>query len=167
MRAVFTPRGVRAARRPAAPEATAGRNDVKSKGTIFLVDDDEALRRATQRLLQACGFQVRSFASAEAFLRAFDPEAPGCLLLDLRMGGLSGLELQQLLLDRGSATPIVFFTGHADDAAREHALEKGAVAFLKKPVREESLIEALQLALAKDAGERDDGRDAASLHAAN
>ncbi|MBK7875077.1 MAG: response regulator [Planctomycetes bacterium] len=139
---------------------------MKSRGTIFLVDDDDALRRATQRLLQACGFQVRAFASAEAFLRAFDHAEPGCILLDLRMQGLSGLELQQLLLDRGTSPPIVFFTGHADEAAREHALEKGAVAFLKKPVREESLIEALERALAKDALDRHADPGSTSLQAA-
>lgn len=139
---------------------------VKPKGTIFLVDDDEALRRATHRLLQACGFEVRTFASAEDFLRVFDRDEPGCILLDLRMQGLSGLELQQLLLDRGTSPPIVFFTGHADDAAREHALDKGAVAFLKKPVREENLIEALERALAKDAKERGGDRGSASMHAA-
>lgn len=125
-----------------------------SRGTIFLVDDDEALRRATQRLLQACGFQVSSFPSAEAFLRAYEIRPAGCLLLDLRMNGLSGLELQQLLLQRGDAPPIVFFTGHADDAARCHAMEKGAIAFLEKPVGEERLIEALERALAQDS-ERD------------
>lgn len=142
------------------PSAALPRTPVTSKGTIFLVDDDEALRRATQRLLQACGFQVRSYPSAEAFLRAFDERQPGCLLLDLRMNGLSGLELQQMLLERGDAPPIVFFTGHADEAARSHAMEKGAVEFLEKPVREERLIEALERALAIDADGREPGRTA-------
>lgn len=137
------------------------------KGTIFLVDDDDALRRATQRLLQACGFQVRSYPSAEAFLRAFHERQPGCLLLDLRMNGLSGLELQQLLLERGDAPPIVFFTGHADEAARSHALEKGAVAFLEKPVREENLIEALERALAKDGLDRAGDSDERSTRASS
>lgn len=124
---------------------------VNALGTIFLVDDDEALRRATQRLLIDCGFRVRAFASAEEFLRVFEAGTPGCLLLDLRMNGLSGLELQQLLLERGCAPPIVFITGHADANTRAQALAQGAIAFLEKPAREETLIEALQRALRSSA----------------
>lgn len=127
--------------------------NVNAQGTIYLVDDDEALRRATQRLLVDCGFRVLAFVSADEFLRVFEAGSPGCLLLDLRMNGLSGLELQQLLLERGSPPPIVFITGHADASTRAQALAKGAIAFLEKPAREDTLIDALQRALRSGASE--------------
>jgi FixJ family two-component response regulator len=116
-------------------------------GTVFLVDDDDALRRATTRLLKACGYDVREFASAEEYLAAFDADAPGCLLLDLRMPGQSGLELQQALAERGSALPIVFLTGHADVPTSVYAMKQGAVDLLQKPVQEPELLAALDRAL--------------------
>ncbi|MBL8859766.1 MAG: response regulator transcription factor [Planctomycetes bacterium] len=120
-------------------------------GTVHLVDDDEALCAATTRLLTACGFQVKAYLSAESFLDTFDPSKPGCLLLDLRMPGRSGLELQQMLADRGVLIPIVFLTGHADVPTSVYAMKLGAVDFLQKPAREEELIAALERALAQDA----------------
>lgn len=125
-----------------------------SHGTIFLVDDDEALRRATTRMLIASGFEVRGFASAEEYLAGLDAAAAGCLLLDLRLPGRSGLELQRLLLERGCRLPIVFLTGHADVPASVYAMKQGAVDFLEKPARGEELIAALQRALALDAEQR-------------
>jgi FixJ family two-component response regulator len=119
-------------------------------GSVFLVEDDGALRSATVRLLEACGFSVRSFASAEEFLAAFDPALPGCLLLDLRLPGQSGLELQRTLETRGDVPPIVFLTGHADVPTSVFAMKRGAVDFLEKPVREEDLVAALERALEKD-----------------
>ena len=116
-------------------------------GSVFLVEDDGALRSATVRLLEACGFSVRSFASAEEFLAAFDPALPGCLLLDLRLPGQSGLELQRTLETRGDVPPIVFLTGHADVPTSVFAMKRGAVDFLEKPVREEDLVAALERAL--------------------
>lgn len=123
------------------------------QGTVFLVDDDEAQRTAMKRLLGACGFRVLVFEDAEAFLDAFDPALPGCLLLDLRMPGRSGLELQIELERLGSLLPIVFLTGHADVATSVFAMKQGAVDFLQKPVEEQTLIAALESALARD-GER-------------
>jgi FixJ family two-component response regulator len=125
-----------------------------SHGTVFLVDDDEALRRATTRMLTASGFEVRGFASAEEYLAGLDAAAAGCLLLDLRLPGRSGLELQRLLLERGCRLPIVFLTGHADVPASVYAMKQGAVDFLEKPARGEELIAALQRALALDAEQR-------------
>jgi len=125
-----------------------------SHGTVFLVDDDEALRRATTRMLIASGFEVRGFASAEEYLAGLDAAAAGCLLLDLRLPGRSGLELQRLLLERGCRLPIVFLTGHADVPASVYAMKQGAVDFLEKPARGEELIAALQRALALDAEQR-------------
>jgi two-component system response regulator FixJ len=114
---------------------------------IFLVDDDEALRRATTRLLGACGFAVRAFGSAEEFLASYDPGEPGCLLVDVWMPGRSGLELQRTLHEQRDTRPVVVMTGHADEPMRAQALRHGAIAFLEKPVREEELVAALDRAL--------------------
>ena len=94
---------------------------------VFLVDDDDDLRRATARLLQANGFELRAFASAEAFLAAYDPSLCGCLLLDLHMPGQSGLELQRTLAERGVSLPIVFLSGQADVSASVKAMKSGSV----------------------------------------
>lgn len=145
-------------RQPAAPDPSqtvaAGVGATKTsaasaRGTVFLVDDDEALRRALNRLLSSCGFRVRAFGSAEEFLAAYDPDEPGCLLLDLRMPSRSGLDLQGELERSGSDLPIVFLTGHADARTRQLALEQGAVAFLEKPAREPELLAALDRALSR------------------
>ena len=117
---------------------------------VFLVDDDADLRTATTRLLSACGFSVRAFNSAESFLAAFDPAQPGCLLLDLRMPGKSGLELQQALRQRAAQLPIVFLTAHADVPTSVYAMKEGAVDVLEKPVAEGTLVAALKRALQRD-----------------
>lgn len=123
---------------------------MNSAGRVFLVDDDEALRRATTRLLDAHGLEVHGFANAEQFLERYLPEQAGCLLLDLRLPGQSGLELQRELAARGAELPIVFLTGHADVSTSVHAMKGGAIDFLEKPVREEDLIAALTRALERD-----------------
>jgi two-component system response regulator FixJ len=123
---------------------------MSSNGTVFLVDDDEALRTATRRLLGACGFAVKAFSSAEAFLEQIDLHAAGCLLLDMRMPGQSGLELQSTLAKRKVFLPIVFLTGHADVPTSVYAMKQGAVDFLEKPVREADLVAAIERALALD-----------------
>ncbi len=84
------------------------------KGTVFIVDDDDAVRRAMQLLLRSVGRNSETFSSADEFLEAFDPDRPGCLVLDIRMPGLGGLELQDRLLELGSSLPIIFITGHGD-----------------------------------------------------
>lgn len=119
------------------------------RGTVFLVDDDEALRRALNRLLSSCGFRVLSFGSAEEFLERYQPDQRGCLLLDMRMPGRSGLDLQSELERAGADLPIVFLTGNADARTRQLALQQGAVAFLEKPAREPDLLAALDLALSR------------------
>ncbi|MFO1008818.1 MAG: response regulator [Planctomycetota bacterium] len=132
---------------------------MNARSTVFLVDDDDGLRRATARLLTSYGFEVCAFASAEEFLAAFDARAPGCLLLDLRMPGTSGLQLQEALAQRGAAPPIVFLTGHADVPASVMAMKRGAIDFLEKPVKEDELVAALERALELDAkrrGEREE-----------
>lgn len=132
-------------------------------GTVFIVDDDAALCTATTRLLDSHGFKVRSFSSAESFLARFDPRESGCLLLDLRMPGRSGLELQQALSDQKVEIPIVFLTGHADVTTSVFAMKKGAVDFLQKPVGEEELIAALERALTRDAEHRKHSAEMAGL----
>lgn len=133
------------------------------RGTVFLVEDDAALRSATVRLLQACGFSVRPFATAEEFLVGFDAALPGCLLLDVRLPGRSGLELQRTLESRAEVPPIVFLTGHADVPTSVFAMKRGAVDFLEKPVREEELIAALERALEKDEHARRERRERAGI----
>ena len=124
-------------------------------GTSFLVDDDDALRRATERLLASHGYAVRAFASADAFLQQLDASQAGCLLLDVRMPGQSGFDLQQVLLTRGVNLPIVFLTGHAEVSTSVQAMKQGAVDLLQKPVREAELLQALERALERDAKTRE------------
>lgn len=133
------------------------------RGNVFLVDDDDALRRATSRLLDACGFHVHAFGSAEEFLQSFDAKLSGCLLLDLRMPGVSGLELQTLLQQRGASLPIVFMTGHGDVSASVRAMKRGAIDFLEKPVCDEELTAALDRAIARDVETRRDEHDHSEL----
>lgn len=126
------------------------------QSTVFLVDDDEALRKATSRLLDSHAFRVKAFASAVEFLAKFDPDAHGCLLLDLRMPGQSGLELQQELRRRGSLLPVIFLTGHADVPTSVFAMKEGAIDFLEKPVAEQVLVSALSRAIDRDTALRRD-----------
>jgi FixJ family two-component response regulator len=114
---------------------------------IVVVDDDDTLRDSLDDLLQSVGFRVHGFASAEAFLQA--PPAPetACLLLDVRLPGMNGLELQRQLGGTHRRIPIIFITAYADDAMRAHALAAGAVAVLSKPCREADLLQAIEAAL--------------------
>lgn len=117
---------------------------------VYIVDDDEAVRDSLALLLNFRGFRSRSFASAEACLEAWQPGWRGCLLLDLRMEAMDGLNLQQTLRLRGSHLPVVFLTGHGDIAHARAALKGGAVDFLEKPYAEEALLDAVREALARD-----------------
>lgn len=119
--------------------------------TIFIVDDYAAVRDSLSLLLGLKGYAIRSFASAEDFLSACQPEWHGCLLLDIRMLGMSGLELQQQLLARQINLPVIFITGHGDVAAARAALKTGAVDFLEKPLDDLALIAAIGDALARSA----------------
>jgi two-component system, LuxR family, response regulator FixJ len=117
---------------------------------VTIVDDDEAVRDSLALLLNFRGYRTRPFASAEDCLRAWQPDWRGCLLLDLRMGGMDGLALQQALLERGSSLPVVFLTGHGDLAHARTALKSGAVDFLEKPYEEAALLKAVQEAIERD-----------------
>jgi FixJ family two-component response regulator len=107
---------------------------------VFLVDDDPSVRKAIDRVLGAAGLQVASFDSAAAFLEAYDPECEGCLVLDVKMPGMDGMELQDALAARGCILPIVFLTGHGDIHMSVEAMKHGAADFLTKPVDAELLL---------------------------
>jgi len=118
------------------------------------VDDDASVRTALTRLLRAAGHKVQPWASANEFLSVEAWDAPGCVVLDLRMAEMDGLELQQALAQRQSALPIIFLTGHGDIATGVRAMKAGAVDFLTKPVKGEALLEAVGNALARDGTNR-------------
>jgi two-component system, LuxR family, response regulator FixJ len=114
---------------------------------IAIVDDDDALRNSLDDLLQSLGFRTQEFRSAEAFLSATQARETACLILDVRMPGMNGLELQRQIIAANWRIPIIFITSHADDDARARALAAGAVAFLYKPCREQELLDAIDMAL--------------------
>ncbi|MFO1375746.1 MAG: response regulator transcription factor [Steroidobacteraceae bacterium] len=117
---------------------------------VFVVDDDEGVRTSLRLLIRSIGLPVETFDSAQEFLAQFDPERPGCLVLDIRMPGMSGLELQQKLNERHAITPIVFITGHGDVPMAVEAMQAGAIDFVQKPFRDQDLIDRINRALEKD-----------------
>ncbi|MEZ7828149.1 MAG: response regulator transcription factor [Brachymonas denitrificans] len=112
---------------------------IPEKGTIYVVDDDEAVRDSLQWLLEGKGYRVRCFDSAETFLSRYDPREVACMFVDIRMDGMSGLDLQDRLIERKSPLPIVFITGHGDVPMAVETMKKGALDFIQKPFREEDL----------------------------
>ncbi|GAA0227327.1 response regulator transcription factor [Castellaniella daejeonensis] len=128
-------------------------SDTQLSSTIYIVDDDEAVRDSLRWLLEANGYNVRSFAGAEEFLAAYDPEQVGVLIADIRMPGMSGLELQETLIARKAPLPIVFITGHGDVPMAVSTMKKGAVDFLEKPFNEADL-RALVASMLEQARER-------------
>jgi FixJ family two-component response regulator len=114
---------------------------------ISIVDDDDSLRNSLNNLIRSVGFRAQGFPSAEAFLNSSDLHDTACLILDVRMPGMSGLDLQRQLVATHSPIPIVFITSHGDEDAQARALDAGAVAFLYKPFREEALLKAIDSAL--------------------
>jgi FixJ family two-component response regulator len=121
---------------------------------VFIVDDDEAYRDSVCELVSSVGLATRTFSSAIAFLEAFDPQQPGCLVLDVRMARMSGLALQERLAAMGARIPIVFISGHGDIAMAVKAVKDGAVDFVQKPYREQQLLDAVDEALRRDARQR-------------
>ena len=117
--------------------------------TVFVVDDDPSVRRGLERLLRSAGYRAETFASAREFLQRADPETGGCLVLDVRMPGQSGLELRDVLAAGGFSLPIIFITGHGDIPMAVRAMKDGAVDFLPKPFDDEALLEAVRQALAR------------------
>ena len=117
---------------------------------VIIVEDDASFRRSTERLLRSSGFKVQAFASAQEFLRNSRPEGPACLVLDVRLPDLSGLDLQRELVSASIPIPIIFMTGHGDIPMSVQAMKAGAVEFLTKPFRDQDLIDAVQQAIARD-----------------
>jgi FixJ family two-component response regulator len=118
--------------------------------TVFIVDDDGRMRAAMQRLLRTVGLHSESFATPQDFLRRKLPDAPSCLVLDIRLPGMSGLEVQSKLNETGAQIPIIFITSHGDIPMTVKAMKSGAVEFLTKPFRDQDLIDAIQQALKRD-----------------
>jgi len=128
--------------------------DTTDRPLVLIVDDDEEVRFALRELLLSVGLDVRCFGSTQELLHADVPERPGCLILDVRMPGASGLDLQQHLVVNGNTRPIVFLTGHGDVAMTVQAMKAGAVDFLTKPVRDQALLDAVAAAIEKDISQR-------------
>jgi FixJ family two-component response regulator len=117
---------------------------------VFVVDDDPSVRRAIKRLVESVGLQVHLFGSAQEFLRAERPNAPSCLVLDIRLPGLSGLDFQRELAEANIHIPIIFITAHADIPMTVRAMKAGAFEFLTKPFRDQDLLDAIHFALERD-----------------
>ena len=130
---------------------------------VWVIDDDPAIREGLSSLLRSVGLGVATFASAQEFLRQPPAEGPGCLVLDVRLPGLSGLELQRALAAAERAWPIIFITGHGDIPMTVQAMKAGAVEFLPKPFREQELLEAIAQALARDRRGRQQRAERAAL----
>ena len=127
-----------------------------ANATVFVVDDDAAMRDSLKDLIRSVGLRVELYASAQDFLRSERPDVPGCLVLDVRMPGLSGLDLQRRLTEAGVSMPIIFISGHGDVPMTVRALKAGALEFLTKPFRDQDLLDAIQQALDRDCQARDE-----------
>ena len=132
---------------------------------VFVIDDDRMIRDGLQSLIRSVGLRVETFASAQDFLGTKRPDTPACLVLDVRMPGLSGLDLQMKLRDDGIPIPIIFITGHGDIPMSVRAMKEGAHEFLTKPVRGQDLLDAVQKALVSDRELRQERREANEIHA--
>ena len=127
----------------------------EAQNTIFIVDDDEAVRDSLEMLVKSVGLSARTFAHGQAFLDQYEPAKTGCLVLDIRMPVMGGLELQQELRNRASCLPIVFITGHGDIPMAVKAVKEGAVDFISKPFREQELLDCIQRAIREQEEEQD------------
>jgi FixJ family two-component response regulator len=130
---------------------------------VFVVDDDPSVRRAIKRLIESEGLQVELFGSATEFLQRRRPDAPSCLVLDIKLPGISGLDFQPQLAEAGIRIPIIFITGHGDIPMTVRAMKAGAVEFLTKPFRDEDLLDAIRLALERDRTRRQQESEIAVL----
>ena len=124
---------------------------MKHEASVFVVDDDPAIRRGLRKLIESVGLTVEDYAAADEFLEGYDRGKPGCLVLDIRMPGVSGLDLQETLASRHIELPIIFLTAYGDVPTTAHAMKAGAVDFLAKPVDEQALLDAIHRAIEQDA----------------
>ena len=130
---------------------------------VFVVDDDPSVRSSLKFLMSSVGLQVEGFESADALLKRNPPDAPSCLVLDVRLRGLSGLDFQRQLAARNCHMPIIFITGHGDIPMSVRAMKAGAVEFLTKPFRDQDLLDAVRIALEKDRERRERNREVSDL----
>jgi FixJ family two-component response regulator len=131
--------------------------------TVFIIDDDARMRAAMQRLLKSVGLHAESFATPQDFLRRKLPDSPSCLVLDVRLPGMSGLDVQRRLIEAGVQIPIIFITAHGDIPMTVKAMKSGAVEFLTKPFRDQDLLDAIQQALKRDEVVRQEQTELAEL----
>ena len=137
---------------------------IEQQPVVFVVDDDASVRGAIENLLRSLGLAVQTFASAQEFLQYKLPDAPACIVLDVRMPGQSGLEFQRTLTAANIRLPVIFLSGHADIPMSVRALKSGAVEFLTKPLREQELLDAIQLGIERDRTRRQEAKALAELH---
>jgi FixJ family two-component response regulator len=134
----------------------------ETEATVFVIDDDHSVREALKNLLSSVGLRVETFASAQEFLQCCSG-VPGCLVLDVRLPGLSGLDLQREMADANIHTPIIFITGYGDIPMTVHAMKAGAVEFLTKPFRDQDLLDAIRQALDRDRADRNERAETEEL----
>jgi FixJ family two-component response regulator len=137
----------------------------EDRPTVFVIDDDPSMRRSLDTLLRSVSLDVQLFSSTQEFMRAKRPEAPGCLVLDVRLPGMSGLTFQQELAKAGVALPIIFISGHGDVPMTVRAMKAGAVEFLTKPFDDQALLDAIYAAIERDRVRRRDAAGLAELQA--
>ena len=130
---------------------------------VFVIDDDASVRNALKSLIRSVGLRVELFGSAQEFLQTKRPDMPGCLILDIRLPGISGLDFQRKLAEANIPIPIIFITGHGDIPMSVRAMKAGAVEFLTKPFRDQDLLDAIQLALERDRARRQHEAEIAAL----
>ena len=137
---------------------------LNSDPCVFIVDDDATIRASLSRALELRGFNTRTYDSAKAFLEIYDTDQPGCLVLDYGMPDMSGLELQEILVDSGRDIPTIFITGHGGVPESVRAMKRGAIDFLEKPFRQEMLVERITEALRVDANNRKHREKSRDVH---
>jgi FixJ family two-component response regulator len=142
-----------------------GRSDPMSeeRPIVYVIDDDESVREGVADLVRSVGQQVQLFWSAQEFLDSTRVDAPGCIVLDVRLPGLSGLEVQRRLMKSNVQLPIIFISGHGDIAMSVHAIKSGAIEFLTKPLNEQQLLDAIQAGIARDRTRREEAKVVAEL----
>jgi FixJ family two-component response regulator len=147
------------------PNKNEGAAMTDDRAAVFIVDDDASMRRSLDSLLRSVGLDVHLYASAQEFMRATRPDVPGCLVLDVRLPGMSGLTFQQELAKAGIPLPVVFITGHGDVPMTVRAMKAGAADFLTKPFEEQALLDAVDAAIERDRARRGSATRVAELEA--
>jgi FixJ family two-component response regulator len=135
----------------------------EAQPVVFVIDDDQSVRDSLQGLLRSVGLEVKLFGSTQAFLQSERPDVPGCLVLDIRLPGMGGLDFQRELAKSNIHLPIVFITGHGDIPMTVQAMKAGAIEFLTKPFRDQELLDAIYLGIARDRARREDTKVIAAL----